>query len=82
MLAVTMKAPYFSGSFNPSAPRCASDPNFAPATSYDQVKAQAARILSRLKNEDDPMPPADEGGPWPQEWITLFERWITEGFPA
>jgi hypothetical protein len=51
-------------------------------TSYDQVKAQAARILSRLKNEDDPMPPADEGGPWPQEWITLFERWITEGFPA
>jgi hypothetical protein len=41
MLAVTMKAPYFSGSFNPSAPRCASDPNFAPATNYSIHHAKA-----------------------------------------
>jgi hypothetical protein len=42
MLAVTMKAPYFSGSFNPSAPRFASDPNFAPATNYDMVMQYGA----------------------------------------
>jgi hypothetical protein len=39
------------------------------------------RILTKLK-ETDPaamMPPPDEGGPWPQEWLDLFQRWIQEG---
>jgi hypothetical protein len=50
---------------------------------YDDVKANSARILQRLKATDDSMmPPADDGGPWPEEWISLFERWIGEGHPA
>ncbi len=46
------------------------------------VRYRAKQILDRLKNEDDPMPPISDGGPWPQEWISLFERWIAEGHPA
>jgi hypothetical protein len=39
------------------------------------------RILSKLKATDPNtvMPPPNEGGPWPQEWLDLFERWIQEG---
>jgi hypothetical protein len=38
-------------------------------------------ILNRLKAPDPGvvMPPPDEGGPWPPEWLALFERWINEG---
>jgi hypothetical protein len=38
-------------------------------------------ILNRLKAPDPGvvMPPPNEGGPWPAEWIALFERWINEG---
>ena len=46
------------------------------------VAGKSQQILDRLKNEDDPMPPVDDDGPWPQEWISLFERWIAEGHPA
>lgn len=35
-------------------------------------------ILNRLQSSD-PMPPKDEAGPWPQEWIDLFGRWIAAG---
>jgi hypothetical protein len=37
--------------------------------------------LHRLKAPDPGvvMPPPDEGGPWPPEWLALFERWINEG---
>ena len=28
------------------------------------------------------MPPAQEGGPWPSEWILLFHRWVLEGCPT
>lgn len=39
------------------------------------------KILNRLKAPDPSvvMPPPNEGGPWPAEWIALFERWIAEG---
>ena len=46
------------------------------------VRDNAQQILDRLKNENDPMPPLSDDGPWPQEWIVLFERWIAEGHPA
>jgi hypothetical protein len=46
------------------------------------VSERSQQILDRLKNTDDPMPPVADGGPWPQEWISLFERWIAEGHPA
>ena len=39
------------------------------------------RVLAKLK-ETDPaalMPPPNEGGPWPQEWLDLFERWVQDG---
>jgi hypothetical protein len=56
-------------------------PSSIDLTNYDAVKAKAATILTKLKDSDDPMPPTDDGGPWPEEWIALFERWIAEGTP-
>ena len=41
------------------------------------------RIQAKL-NAADPalmMPPPNEGGPWPQEWLDLLERWIQAGAP-
>jgi hypothetical protein len=46
---------------------------------YDQVKAHADKILSRIGG-DRSMPPAEYGGPWPLEWVALFQRWKDEGF--
>src|SRR5262245_34159032 len=46
---------------------------------YDGVKDKADAILERLKDERRPMPPTGDGGPWPDDWIALFERWIAEG---
>ncbi|MFJ9948683.1 hypothetical protein [Kitasatospora sp. NPDC091207] len=44
---------------------------------YDSVVANADNILSRLDGAG--MPPDDEGGPWPEEWIALFRRWNDSG---
>src|SRR2546430_450000 len=40
-------------------------------------------ILNRLKASapDVVMPPPHAGGPWPQEWIDLFQRWLAAGAP-
>lgn len=43
-------------------------------SSYDDVKAQAEAIYSRL--EDGSMP-CDE--PWPKEQIARFKRWMDDG---
>jgi len=43
-------------------------------SSYEEVKAKAESIHSRL--EDGSMP-CD--GPWPKEQVSLFKRWIDEG---
>jgi hypothetical protein len=49
-------------------------------SSFDDVKSNSAEILTRLKKRDrQMMPPATDDGPWPDEWIALFERWISEG---
>jgi hypothetical protein len=52
--------------------------NDAPAPQPQQFYEQ---ILTHLKSPDPTavMPPSSEGGPWPPEWIALFERWINEG---
>jgi hypothetical protein len=42
----------------------------------DAVIANAAEILKRLQTD---MPPGDTGGPWPDEWIALFQRWNDGG---
>jgi hypothetical protein len=44
---------------------------------YDDVKANADKILLRT-NVD--MPPMPYGGPWPAEWVATFQRWKDEGF--
>ncbi|MDA1013176.1 MAG: hypothetical protein O3A00_01845 [Planctomycetota bacterium] len=50
-------------------------------TSYDEVKAKSDLILKRLKGQGNLMPPVANDGPWPNEWIELFERWIQEKYP-
>jgi FtsP/CotA-like multicopper oxidase with cupredoxin domain len=45
---------------------------------YDQVRAAADRIITHLRSD---MPPGVYGGPWPEEWITLFGRWKDADFP-
>ncbi len=47
-------------------------------TNYDDVKANAADILTRLNDTTNPMP-CD--GRWPQAWIDLFQAWIDAGLP-
>jgi len=48
--------------------------------SYEKVKAKSSRILARLRARDGSMmPPVEDDGPWPDEWIALFARWIAEG---
>jgi hypothetical protein len=45
---------------------------------YDDLKKHAPQILPRLRNG---MPPASSGGPWPAEFIAVFQRWMDGGFP-
>lgn len=45
---------------------------------YLSVRDHADAILQRLSVD---MPPSPYGGPWPREWIELFQRWKDEGFP-
>jgi hypothetical protein len=44
--------------------------------SYADVKSNAEGIYNRLA---DGTMPADDSGPWPNEWVELFRRWIDEG---
>ena len=43
----------------------------------DRVWTKRQAILMRLK--EGSMPPDSEHGPWPDEWVALFERWVKEG---
>jgi hypothetical protein len=47
---------------------------------YEQVRDQADLILDLLKDIGPLMPPVASGGPWPDEWIQLFQRWRDTGF--
>ena len=42
--------------------------------SYDDVKAQSTGIYEVLANGSMP-----SDGPWPEEQIALFKRWMDEG---
>ena len=49
----------------------------------DTVWAQRNDILARLRGEGlQNMPGRRNGGPWPAEWVALFERWIATGTDA
>ena len=43
-------------------------------SSYEQVKAQAAKIYETLENGSMPC-----DAPWPPEQVALFKRWMDEG---
>jgi hypothetical protein len=47
---------------------------------YDEVRRHADRILDKLTI--DMPPPLGSGGPgpWPDEWVQLFRRWMESGF--
>jgi hypothetical protein len=44
---------------------------------YDAVVTHADDIARRAAVD---MPTAATGGPWPEEWVALFERWRATGF--
>jgi hypothetical protein len=46
---------------------------------YDQVVARCRTGVFQqwLKGH---MPPVNVGGPWPEEWLALFDRWVSEGY--
>jgi len=52
---------------------------------YDQVRARATPDAQGNNIflhwiEDGAMPPPNGGGPWPEEWIALFKRWIQDDY--
>ncbi len=53
---------------------------------YDDVVLNTDRIADRLlRGQQEPlhgeMPPSEFGGPWPDEWVSLFQRWVDADFP-
>ena len=49
---------------------------------FERVWEMRNDILARLRAEGSPnMPGAAVGGPWPPEWIDLFERWTQNPTP-
>src|SRR5215210_895221 len=44
---------------------------------YDQLVENADQFAARVAVD---MPPDENGGPWPDEWVQLFRRWMTTGF--
>lgn len=49
---------------------------FFDLSNHAEVKRNAEAIYSKLA---DKSMPADATGPWPDEWIALFRRWLDEG---
>jgi hypothetical protein len=51
---------------------------------YDDVKAHSRQIYDRIRGIGGavmPPPPPRGEGPWPEERIELFGRWLSEGCP-
>jgi hypothetical protein len=44
---------------------------------YDQLVQHAETFADRAAVD---MPPPASGGPWPDEWVQLFRRWMATGF--
>lgn len=52
--------------------------SFADLFNYENVRSEFNNILGWVRGG---MPPERQGGPWPDEWVALFERWGQENFP-
>jgi len=50
-------------------------------SNYNDVVTHATDILNRLKGIGGPVMPPKPEGPWPDEWIELFARWVEEKHP-
>jgi hypothetical protein len=48
---------------------------------YTSTKDNAVLVYNRLIDKERPMPPKSTGGPWPQEKIDNFRKWIEAGTP-
>jgi|GraSoiStandDraft_46_1057282.scaffolds.fasta_scaffold802143_2 hypothetical protein len=48
-------------------------------TTYDDVKANAALIYSRMTNGSSPMPPPPYP-PFTAEQVALFNQWMLDGY--
>jgi hypothetical protein len=51
--------------------------------SYDDVKVHAAAIYDRIRGIGGtvmPPPPPRGEGPWPQDRIELFAKWMADGY--
>ena len=46
---------------------------------YDAVVQNQSDIVDALTTSS--MPPKSTGGPWPDEWIALFQRWVAANYP-
>jgi hypothetical protein len=48
---------------------------------YATASEHAEVIFSHLQQRPnfELMPPQKSGGPWPEEWLALFKRWMDEG---
>jgi len=47
------------------------------------TRLEYEKIGNRLVStaSDTVMPPPEAGGPWPKEWIDLYQRWLADGAP-
>jgi len=48
---------------------------------YTSTKDNAVLVYNRLIDKERPMPPKSTGGPWLQEKIDNFKKWIEAGTP-
>ncbi len=52
---------------------------FPKYTTYLMIQAKSKKMIKRITNERDPMPPADSEFTLTKEEIAVFETWVTEG---
>lgn len=48
---------------------------------YHDVRMKSGQIHAEVLSGNMPRPDAFGGAPWPEEWVTLFKRWIDAGHP-
>jgi len=52
---------------------------FPKFTSHAMIKAKAKKIIRRLEDDKDPMPPSDASVTMTQQEVAMFKRWVEEG---